>query len=399
MVARRAAPRTRGSAASGTSRRRPGRRGRARCRDPGGGRVGEVGQAAVPVAVVEQDGPGGVDVELDQRLRLGLDVAVGQAGLAAARPRDRRRRGRGYGCSDGSLAIVRDRPRAGRPADRAARASPAGSRPRGSAAAVIAPQLWPTTWSAGTSSPAARIQAATSAALSRNRWWPVQWPVSPWPGRSTATTRRPVGASAGPTRHQIRADAVTPWIRTSGRSAGSPQSSAENGIPAASVVVRRPDPASGRRARRRPRRSGRQAGGSARRSSRHGSARVRSTSRRPCGTAGPARMAPGPSGSGAPTAEASMAKQFVVQLKNEPGAMATPGRGARGARRRPAGDRRREHGRQRPRDHDHRRRRDDQGGPRRAAATPTSRASRSWPRSTTGRAGWPAWRAPWPTPA
>ena len=39
-------------------------------------RGGDVGQAAVPVAVVEQDSPGGLDVELDERLRLRFDVAI-----------------------------------------------------------------------------------------------------------------------------------------------------------------------------------------------------------------------------------------------------------------------------------------------------------------------------------
>ena len=60
------------------------------------------------------------------------------------------------------------------------------------------------------------------------------------PGRSGASTRRPVAARAGPTRHQIAADAVTPWSRTSGRAAGSPQASTENGMPAASTTRRSP---------------------------------------------------------------------------------------------------------------------------------------------------------------
>ena len=53
-------------------------------------------------------------------------------------------------------------------------------------------------------------------------------------------THRPVAASAGPIRHQIRAEAVTPWIRTSGRPVADPQTIEENGIPAASVVRRSP---------------------------------------------------------------------------------------------------------------------------------------------------------------
>jgi len=62
--------------------------------------------------------------------------------------------------------------------------------------------------------------------LSRNRWWPCQWPVRPWPAWSTATTWRPVAASAGPTRHHTAADDVTPWIRSNGRASDRPQVSA-----------------------------------------------------------------------------------------------------------------------------------------------------------------------------
>ncbi len=45
--------------------------------DISGGRVGEIGQAAVPVPVVRQDGPGSCLVQLGDRLGLGRDVALG----------------------------------------------------------------------------------------------------------------------------------------------------------------------------------------------------------------------------------------------------------------------------------------------------------------------------------
>ena len=85
-----------------------------------------------------------------------------------------------------------------------------------------------------------------------------------------------------------------------------------------------------------------------------------------------------------------MARQFVVQLKNQPGALAVLAEELASARRRPAGDRRREHRRFGPRDHDHGRRR---RRPRRSstrATTSTSRVRRSWPRSATDRAAWRA---------
>ena len=58
-------------------------------RDARGGRIGEVGEPAVPVAVLEQDGTGGLDIELDQRLGLGLDVAVGPGRIGGTEPGDR----------------------------------------------------------------------------------------------------------------------------------------------------------------------------------------------------------------------------------------------------------------------------------------------------------------------
>ena len=45
-------------------------------RDAGSGRIGQVGQAAVPIAVVEQHGPGGGLVELGHGLGLGPDVPL-----------------------------------------------------------------------------------------------------------------------------------------------------------------------------------------------------------------------------------------------------------------------------------------------------------------------------------
>ena len=153
------------------------------------------------------------------------------------------------------------------------------------------------------SRPAARTNAATSAALSRNRWWPCQCPVRPCPGRSTATTRRPVAASAGPTRHQMAADDVTPWISSSGRAAGSPQASADHGIPAASTLKRSPAVGARERAPRR-RRAG------------------PSSIMRPDRSTSRADRIPATPVDRRRTVTA-MANQFVVQLKNEPGAMAT----------------------------------------------------------------------------
>ena len=153
--------------------------------------------------------------------------------------------------------------------------------------------------------------AARSAAVSRNSDRPVQCPVRPCPGRSTATTRR-----AG--RRQGRPD-PPPDLRGGGHAvdqdqrpvAGLAPGSAENGSPAASSRIAR---ARRRRARERPdaghrrhdrcgqRHGGRHRGG-------HASTPV----------AGGARLAR----TGMPVAEVHMANQFVVQLKNEPGAMAT----------------------------------------------------------------------------
>ena len=48
-------------------------------RDVPGGRIRQARQAAVPVAVPEQDGEDGIDIELRQAERLGPDVAVGPA--------------------------------------------------------------------------------------------------------------------------------------------------------------------------------------------------------------------------------------------------------------------------------------------------------------------------------
>ena len=92
-----------------------------------------------------------------------------------------------------------------------------------------------------------------------------------------------------------------------------------------------------------------------------------------------------------------MAKQFVVQLKNEPGAMATLAEAiaARGVDLRAIGG-----GSMGDSGHVIMTTADDETTKAvlDEAATPTSRASRSWPRWTTGPAGWPAWPARWPTP-
>ena len=70
-------------------------------------------------------------------------------------------------------------------------------------------------------------------------------PASARSGRDPAGRQRSPGGpwrrAPGPTRHQIRADAVTPWIRTSGRSAGvAPGRGPRTGYPRRLVVNRSP---------------------------------------------------------------------------------------------------------------------------------------------------------------
>ena len=89
------------------SRRSPGRRGRARSSTPVRRRIQQVGEAAVPVAVVEDDGSGGVLVDLESSAsRLGDDVAGGPRRVVARRRQRSPRRGRRIRCSVGSLAII-----------------------------------------------------------------------------------------------------------------------------------------------------------------------------------------------------------------------------------------------------------------------------------------------------
>src|SRR5262249_41110431 len=118
-----------------------------------------------------------------------------------------------------------------------------------------------------------------------------------------------ITARAGPTRHQTRDDAGIPWTRSSGGDAGSPQVRVKNGIPCASTT-RSTD-----------------AGGSSR------------TATTPAGRSatdavmGAGRLTAGPyhAEAGARDVRESgrhrhrrfpMANQFVVELKNEPGALA-----------------------------------------------------------------------------
>ena len=228
-----------GSAASGT---RPPVAGSPRMSQigmPSAAGSADVGEAAVPVAVLEEDGPRRLDLELGQRLGLGADVVSGPGRVEPPELADGRVEVR-IGHLGRVRGHLRDVARRGSPADRAGPASRAGCRRSAAPPRSSRPSCDRRPGASGTSRPVARIQAATSAALSRNRWCPVQWPVWPWPGRSGATTCRPDAASAGPTRHQIRADAVMPWMRTSGRSDGSPQASDENGMPAATVTDRFP---------------------------------------------------------------------------------------------------------------------------------------------------------------
>ena len=191
--------------------------------------------------------------------------------------------------------------------------SVAGGKPAaGRAAAVTAPQLWPTTWRSGRSEPGRPDEGGDVGGVvaEPDVARPVPGPAVPaW---STATTRRPVAASAGPTRHQTAADAVTPWMSSSGALAGSPQTSADHGIPATSTVVRSPGSRVGERGRDRRRERGRLigltlAGGS-------GAGAIAGRIAAPVAAGGP-----------------RMANQFVVQLKNEPGSMASSPRRSRPA--------------------------------------------------------------------
>ena len=93
-----------------------------------------------------------------------------------------------------------------------------------------------------------------------------------------------------------------------------------------------------------------------------------------------------------------MANQFVVQLKNEPGAMATLAEAlaARGVDLRAIGG-----GSIGDSGHVIMTTADDDAASRSSTtrSTPTSRVSHSSPRSTTSRAAWPACRGRSPTPA
>ena len=97
--------------------------------------------------------------------------------------------------------------------------------------------------------------------------------------------------------------------------------------------------------------------------------------------------------------EAPMPRQFVVQVTNQPGQMARLAEqmAAAGVDLRAIGGG--GLGRGRPLHHDHGRRRRGPARSSRLAAGPSSRASRCWPRWTTGRAAWRGSRASCPTPA
>ena len=136
----------------GTDARREGRQGRVGDqaagrrvaadepgRDPCGGRVREVGQAAVPVAVVEEDGARRGDIELDERLRLGADV-LGRPGRVRRGERAHRR----LDVRVGLFLRVAGHLRDDGPRDRRRIEQDEGRRPdpaRGRPAAIIAPQL------------------------------------------------------------------------------------------------------------------------------------------------------------------------------------------------------------------------------------------------------------------
>ena len=211
--------------------------------DAGRGRVRQVGEAAVPVAVVEQDGAGRVGVELGQRLGLGVDVAGGPRRVRRADGRAIASSRSSYGPLGRIVAIIDDQRPAGWPADRAARASRAGARPPAARPRSSRPSCARRPGGRARSRPAARIERRDVGRVVAEAVM-----ADPVPGPAVTgqvRARRPVGRSPpAPARPATRsaADAVTPWSSRSGRSAGSPQASAENGIPAASIVDGSPGP-------------------------------------------------------------------------------------------------------------------------------------------------------------
>src|SRR5512132_4335084 len=88
------------------------------------------------------------------------------------------------------------------------RANP-GRRPT-SSRATSAPSEWPTSSSTGSSPTVSATSSARSAADSPA----TVRGLAPWPRRSTARTRNLRPARAGPTRHQVRDEDVTPWTST-----------------------------------------------------------------------------------------------------------------------------------------------------------------------------------------
>ena len=212
-------------------------------RDPGRGRIGEVGQPAVPVAVVEQDRPGGLDVELDRAPRPWPRTSPARP-RRVRRPRPRRspRPRSPYGCSRRVVRHRADDAHAGWPADRGGRASPAGCPRRAAPPPSSRPSCDRRPGGPGASSPAAPddhgrdvrgVVAGTGDARSSGP-----------SGRGRAgRPRRPAGRSPrapAPTRHQIARRGGHAVDEQQRPAAGSPQASAENGIPAAIDALRSP---------------------------------------------------------------------------------------------------------------------------------------------------------------
>ena len=123
----------------------------------------------------------------------------------------------------------------GSPAGRAARASPGAGPRRATRPTTIAPRRARSP--AGPRSSRRRLhEGDQSGRRVAESMAAGQWPVRPWPGRSTATTCRPVAANSGPTRHQFAATRSRRG-RATADDRRSPQESAANGIPAALIVV------------------------------------------------------------------------------------------------------------------------------------------------------------------
>ena len=315
---------------------------------------GEVGEAAVPVAVLEQQAGSGADVDLGERVRPWRRCRRRSSRDGAAADRGHGGRGRRTRRSPGprpSRDDLAERDRRRVEQDERRRPDPGRRQARPT---TIAPQ-----------------QCADDLEVGRRRG---RRPDARGEVGGVVAERDAPGPVAGlPVPRQVHRDDPSP-----GRGQRRPDAPPDLGgrrdaVDQQERPVRRRRPRSARRTGCRRRPSSRASPGCGHRASasatvgREARHRGRTLARR--SRAG--RIA-GPSRSGGPHGQP--VRRPAQERARRHG---DPGRGARGARRRPARHRRRQHRRLRPRDHDDRRRR---RRPRRSStrrATSTSRASRS----------------------